>query len=167
MKLSLFAIFKYNIQKLNSSYDLDEEVEVFVMTLEQFIEFRNTKIRNESHKRVVELFYKYLFSVTGDRRLLPDLIGKLLSIDLSDTVTRTACFNGIFDGSIAPFADVDLYIKFENNIIVYIYGEEHTTENVKLRENEYVIFVLTDNLFGKLYQSDDRYIYITDKKRIN
>jgi len=131
---------------------------VFMMTLEQFIEFRNTEIRNESHKRVVELFYKYLFSVTDDRRLLPDLIGKLLSVDLSDTVTRTACFNGILDGSVDPFADVDLYIKFENNIIVYIYGGEQIIENVKLRENEYVIFVLNDNLFGKLYRSDDRHM---------
>jgi hypothetical protein len=130
------------------------------MTFEEFLEFRDVKLKNEAHKRIAELFFQYFYSVTGDRRLLPDLIGKLIGMDLSHTVTRTACLNGIFDGSVAPYENVDLYIRFENEVRIFIYGTMPTTEVVQLRENEFVLFILADSLFGRINQTDGRYTYI-------
>lgn len=82
------------------------------MTFEEFLKFRDVQIKDEAHKRIAKLFFPYFYSVTGDRRLLPDIIGQLLGIDLSNTITRTACLNGIFDGNIAPYENIDLYIRY-------------------------------------------------------
>lgn len=106
------------------------------------------------------MFFPYLYLVTGDRKLLPELIGHLLGIDLSDTVTRTACLNGIFDGSMAPLENVDLYILFENNVRVFIFGEETTKDLTTLGENEYVLLVLGDCLFSKEKRNRNGYIYL-------
>jgi hypothetical protein len=78
--------------------------------------------------------------------MLPDLIGSLLNIDLSETVTRTACFSFIEDGTVAPYENVDLYIRFDNNIRVFVYGEAPAGETAPLRENEYVLTVPADRL---------------------
>lgn len=135
-----------------------------LMTFEEFINFRDVKIKNVAHKRIAELFFPYFYSVTGDRRLLPNLIGQLLGIDLSETVTRTACLNGIFDDSVAPFENVDLYIRFENDVRVFVYGVEFIADiaTPTLGENEYVLFILADCLFGKMKRNDNRYVYILD-----
>jgi len=130
------------------------------MTFEEFLEIRDVKIKNKEHERIAKLFFLYFYSVTGDKRLLPDLIGQLISIDLSSVVTKTACLNGIYDGSIAPYEDVDLYIRFENYIRVFIYGKIPENDNVILRENEHVLFVLGDSLHGKINRDVRRYTYI-------
>jgi hypothetical protein len=77
--------------------------------------------------------------------MLPDLVGSLLNIDLSETVTRTACFNGVEDGSAAPYEDPDLYIMFENDVRVFVYGETPIGNAVPLRENEYVLVIPKDS----------------------
>ena len=53
------------------------------MTFDEFISFRNVQIKNKDHERVVKTFYVYLSSVTGDSRLLPNEIGRILNIDFS------------------------------------------------------------------------------------
>jgi hypothetical protein len=131
-----------------------------MMTFDEFIKFRDVKIKNEAHKRIIGLFYKYFSSVTGDDRLLSNLIGELFNIDLSSTVAQTACLNGIHDGSIAPFEDVDLYIRFENDVRVYVYGSRPTTKIVSLGENEFVLLVLSDSLFGQIDRSNNRCVCI-------
>jgi len=89
------------------------------MTFEEFLEIRDVRIKNKEHERIASLFFSYFYSVTGDIRLLPDLIAQLLSIDLSRVVTKTACLNGIFDGSTAPFKDIDLYALYPNNMNLF------------------------------------------------
>jgi hypothetical protein len=133
-----------------------------MMTSEEFIKFRNVEIKNETHRRIIAMFYKNFSSVSGDTRLLPDLIGELLNIDLSNTVAQTACFNGIHDGGVAPLEDVDLYIRFENDIRVYVYGTNSTTDAVTLQENEFIICVLTDSLFGKVNLANNGHTYILE-----
>ena len=133
-----------------------------VMTFEEFLEFRDVRIKNKEHDRIARLFFSYFYSVTGDIRLLPDLIAQLLSIDLSRVVTKTACLNGIVDGSTAPFKDIDLYIRFENDIRVFVYGTIQRNDNVTLRENEFVLYILGDSLQGKINRDGKGYTYIYD-----
>lgn len=130
------------------------------MTFEDFLDFRDVIIKNEDHKKIAQLFFPYFYSVTGNRRLLPDLVAKILDIDLSNTVTKTACLNGIHDGSTAPYDDVDLYIRFDNDIRVFVYGKEPINKISNLRENEYILCILTDNLKGKTVEKTERYYCI-------
>jgi len=71
-----------------------------MLNFNEFLLFRDVKVKNFNHERIVALFYVYLESVTGNERLLPDTLGRILDIDLSTTLVSTACFNGIFDNII-------------------------------------------------------------------
>lgn len=129
------------------------------MALYEFIKFRDIKIRDDEHLRVIKYFYPYLRSVSGDEHLLPSVIGKMLDIDLTDVSVITACFNGVNDGSKPPYDNVDLYIKLNNGIKVFVYGreQEHLTE---LKENEYVIFFISNDLTGNIIQTENHHIFI-------
>jgi len=94
------------------------------MTFDEFLLFRNVIVRDGNHEKIIRLFYGYMQSVTGNERLLPNIIGELLNIDLSSVTAKTACLNGIFDGNEPLYDNVDLYIKFDNDIIVYVFGSE-------------------------------------------
>jgi len=50
------------------------------MTVDEFIIFRDVKIKDNDHKRIVQLFYSYLQSVSGDEYLFPSILGKLLGV---------------------------------------------------------------------------------------
>lgn len=117
------------------------------------------KVRNDEHLRVIKCFYLYLRSVSGDERLLPSVLEKLLGIDLTDISVITACFNGINDDSQAPYDNVDLYIKLNNDIKVFVYGrkQEHLTE---LKENEYVIYLLSSDISDNITQTSNHHIFI-------
>lgn len=127
--------------------------------LEEFIKQRDIKVRNDEHLRVIKCFYSYLRSVSGDEHLLPSILEKILGVDLSDVSVITACFNGVNDGSQPPYNNVDLYIKLNNDIKVFVYGrkQEHLAE---LKENEYVIFLLSNCLLGNITQTENHHIYI-------
>lgn len=129
------------------------------MILEKFIKQRDMKVRNDEHLRVIKCFYLYLRSVSGDERLLPSVLEKLLGIDLTDISVITACFNGINDDSQAPYDNVDLYIKLNNDIKVFVYGrkQEHLTE---LKENEYVIYLLSSDISDNITQTSNHHIFI-------
>jgi hypothetical protein len=130
------------------------------MTFEEFLVFRNVKIKDYNHERVVRLFFGYAASVTGNIRLLPDLLGQLLNIDLSDTTVTTGCFNGIFDGMEPPYENVDFYVRFQNGIRVYVYGSIPYKELKELKNNEYVLIVLSDDLNGYIERKGNRHAYI-------
>ena len=129
------------------------------MNLEEFIKQRDIKVRNDEHLRVIKCFYPYLRIVSGDECLLPSVLEKILGIDLTDVSVVTACFNGVNDGSKPPYDNVDLYIKFTNGIKVFVYGrkEEIFTD---LKENEYVIFLLSNDPTGNITQTENHHILI-------
>ena len=134
-------------------------IKVTQMEFDEFIKLRDIKIRDNEHLRVIKCFYPYLRSVSGDEQLLPSLIGNILGVDLSNVTVETACFNGVNDGSDPPYVNVDLYIKFNNDIKVFVYGRklEHPYE---LKENEYVIFLLANEIKSNVIKTGNNYIYI-------
>lgn len=108
------------------------------MTADEFISYRNIKVKDNEHRRVIELFYPYLRSVSDDERLLPTFLEKHLNMDLLGALVVTACFNGVNDGSIPPCDNVDLYIKLSNGVKVFVYGRETKNSN-PLNPDEYVM----------------------------
>ena len=129
------------------------------MELDEFIKLKNIIVRDNVHLRVIKCFYPYLRSVSGDEHLLPSVLGKLLGIDLTDVSVITACFNGVNDDSQLPYDNVDLYIKLNNDIKVFVYGrkQEHLTE---LKENEYVIYLLSSDISDNITQTSNHHIFI-------
>jgi hypothetical protein len=131
------------------------------MTLEEFLVFRDVKIKNCNHERIVRLFFGYVASVTGNKRLLPDLLGQLLGMDLSDTTVATGCFNGIFDGVEPPYEGVDFYVRLQNGVRVYVYGSIPCKELKELKDNEYVLIMLSDDFSSNIERKAGRHICIT------
>lgn len=129
------------------------------MRFDEFIKQRDIKIRDNKHLKVIKCFYPYLRSVSGDEQLLPSLLGDILGADLSNVAVETACFNGVNDGSYPPYDNVDLYIKFSNNMKVFVYGRKLERLD-ELKENEYVICLLADEITSNINQTDNPHIYI-------
>lgn len=129
------------------------------MELNEFIKLKNIIVRDNEHLRVVKCFYPYLRSVSDDEHLLPSVIGKMLALDLTDVSVDTACFNGVNDGSKPPYDNVDLYIKLNNGIKVFVYGrkQERLTD---LKENEYVIFFISNDMSDSITRSENNHIII-------
>jgi len=130
------------------------------MTFDEFILFRNVQIKNKDHERVIKAFYVYLSSVTGNPRLLPNEIGRILNIDTSLLTIKTGCFNGIFDDTIPPYDDVDFYVKLSNGISIFIYGRIAPSHLKELGDSEYVVFVLSSDANGTIERNKNRHIYI-------
>ncbi len=129
------------------------------MNLEEFVKHRDIKVRNDEHLRVIKCFYPYLRSVSGDEHLLPSILGKILGVYLFDVSVITACFNGVNDGSQPPYNNVDLYIKLNNDIKVFVYSRKKK-QLTDLKENEYVIFFLSNDLTGNITQTENHHILI-------
>ena len=129
------------------------------MDFDEFIKLKDIEIRDNEHLKVIKCFYPYLRSVSGDEQLLPSLIGNIIGVDLSKVTAETACFNGINDGSQPPYDIVELYIKLNNGIKVFVCGrkQEHLVE---LKENEYVVFLISNDLSGNVTQTENHYIFI-------
>ena len=128
------------------------------MTYDEFIHFRDVKIKNPNHERVVKAFFCYLSSVSGNSRALPDLVGRILNTDTSSLTIDKGCFNGIFDNIIPPYENVDFYVRLSNGICLFIYGETPTKVLKALENNEYVVFMLSDYL-GENVERINNYIY--------
>lgn len=127
--------------------------------LEGFIKQRDIKVRNDEHLRVIKCFYLYLRSVSDDERLLPSVLEKLLGIDLTNISVVTACFNGVNDDSKPPCDNVDLYIKLNNGVKVFVYGRKQRLPNVP-KVNEYVIFFISDNLSSNITYIESNQIIV-------
>jgi len=121
---------------------------VGIMTFEEFLIYRDVKIKNFNHERIVRAFYVYLESVTGNSRLLPDLVGRLIDSNTSSLTVKTGCFNGIFDGTKPPYDDVDFYIKLSNDLCLFIYGSVPLKPLIELSNNEYALFMLSNDING-------------------
>lgn len=129
------------------------------MELNEFIKLKNIIVRDNEHLRIIKGFYPYLRSVTSDERLLPSVLEKLLGIDLSEISVVTACFNGVNDGSQSPYDNVDLYIKLNNDIKIFVYGRKQKYL-AELKKNEYVIFLLSDSLSNDVTHTKNNHIII-------
>lgn len=129
------------------------------MELDKFIQERGIKVRDTEHLKVIKCFYPYLRSVSGDEHLLPSLLENVLGIDLSNVSVITACFNGVNDSSKPPYDNVDLYIKLSNDVKVFVYGRKNE-QITNLKENEYVIFFLSNDLSGNITHLKNNYIII-------
>ncbi len=129
------------------------------MRFDEFIKQKDIEIRDNEHSKVIKCFYPYLRSVSGEEQLLPSLIGSIVGFDLSNVTVETACFNGVNDGSKPPYDNVDLYIKLNNDIKVFVCGRklEHLYE---LKDNEYVIFLLANEIKSNVIKTGNNYIYI-------
>ncbi len=127
------------------------------MEISEFIKQRKIEVRDDDHLRVINCFYPYLRSVSGNERLLPSVLEKLLGIDLTDDSVITACFNGVNDDSQPPYDNVDLYIKLNNGIKVFVYGrkQEILTD---LKGNEYVVFLLSNALSDNITYIENNHI---------
>ncbi len=129
------------------------------MTFDEFIAIRDIKIKDAAHKKIVRLFYPYLRSVSGDEHLLPAILEKIIGLDLSDTAVVTACFNGVNDNTSPPYNNVDLYIKLNGDIKVFVYGR-NMADTVKLKENEYAVFVLADEITDNIDRTRKQHIFL-------
>lgn len=129
------------------------------MDFDTFIKLRDIKIRDADHLKVVKSFYPYLRSVSGDTRLLPSALEKILDIDLTDVSVVTACFNGVNDGSQAPYDNIELYIKLNNDIKVFVCGRNQE-DIVELKENEYVICLIADEITNDIKRKENHHIFI-------
>ena len=129
------------------------------MEFDEFIKLRDIKIRDNEHLRVIKCFYPYLCSVSCDEQLLPSLIGNILGVNLSNVTVETACFNGVNDDSNPPYVNVDLYIKFNNNIKVFVYSRQ-PKNLIDLKENEYAIYLLADEIISEIAKAESHHIFI-------
>ena len=127
------------------------------MELNEFIKLKNIIVRDNEHLRIIKVFYPYLRSVTGDEHLLSSVLEKLLGIDLSEISVVTACFNGVNDGGKSPYDNVDLYIKLNNDIKIFVYGRKQKYL-AELKKNEYVIFLLSDSLSNDVTHTNNNHI---------
>ena len=129
------------------------------MTFDEFIVFRDVKIRDDVHKKVVKLFNPYLYSVSEDSSKLPKIISEILKLDLTYAKVKTACFNQI-DRTDYPYKHTDFYILFNNGVNVYIYGDIPKENCVSLKSNQYAVFILGDTLSGNISSKDTNHIII-------
>ena len=130
-----------------------------MMTFEEFLLYRDIKLKSLSQEKVVRTLYSYLGAVTGNNRLLPDLLGRLLEID-SSTLTVPACSVSNLFNDTPPYADTDYFVQLSNNTRVYIYGKTPVEPLRDLFENEYVIIMLTDDLHSNIERKPNRHIYL-------
>ena len=129
------------------------------MTFEEFVKLHSIQIRDNEHLKVIKCFYTYLRSVSGDERLLPSALEKILDIDLTDVSVVTACFNGVNDGSKPPYDNVDLYIKLNNDIKIFVYGRNQEYV-VELKENEYVVCLVADEITNDIKSNGNQHIFV-------
>lgn len=133
------------------------------MTYDELLKECGIMIKNSQHERIVRLFSPFLWRVCGDAKALPTMIGGLVGIDLSDTTARTGCFNGVFDETEPPYPDVDFYIRFDNDIRVFVYGSARGDREKQLKDHEYVLFFSAAHLPpAHIVRKPNRHIYLTD-----
>jgi len=131
-----------------------------IMTFEEFVLYRDIKVRDDVHERIVRTLYSYLSSVSGNNRLLPNLMGHLLGIDASSLTIPSCCFNNnIFDFS-PPYDNADCFAVFSNSVRIYIYGRIPKKSLREVYSNEYAVFMLSENLEGVIERKTKNHIYL-------
>jgi hypothetical protein len=87
-------------------------------------------------------------------------MGKILGVDFSGETMTTGCFNGVNDGTEPSYGNPDCYIKMSDGTRIYIYGGVADGELKQLKDNEYVIFALSDTVTDNIERLSDRHIYM-------
>lgn len=128
-----------------------------LISFDEFVS--DIRIKNQCHERIARQFYPYFRCVCGEPEALSRIIGEIIGVDFSNTYMQTGCLNGIFDGTKPPFEDVDLYIKFDNDVRVFVYGSVHQVVK-ELKNNEYVLYMVSNEVHGKIERKPNRYTYI-------
>ena len=131
-----------------------------ILSFDDFVRFRDVEIGNKDHERIVRMFYPYLTSVCGIPEALSAIIGKITGVDFSGTPIVTGCFNGINDDSTAPYGNPELFCKWDDGKRVYVYGTIVHGNLIALKENEYVLFALSDTITDNIERTADRHIYM-------
>ena len=136
-----------------------------ILSFDDFVKFRDVEIRNKDHERIVRMFYPYLTSVCGIPEVLSAIIGRIIGVDFTGTPIVTGCFNGINDDSVALYGNPDLYCKWDDGKRVYVYGTIVQEDLSVLKENEHVLFVLSDTITDNIKRTSDRYIYMRSEEK--
>jgi hypothetical protein len=144
------------IQKLLDKLTL----KVPFLTYDELVDACNIKVRDKNHERVIKMFYSYSRRVSGKSGLWAEVMSKVLGLDFSGVALTTGCFNGVNDGIEPPYGNPDCYIKMSNDTRVYIYGAVAEGELKQLKDNEYVIFALSDTVTDNIERHSDRHIFI-------
>lgn len=132
------------------------------MNFDEFLSFRSIRIKDKDHERIVRIFFPHLQSVCGFSNALPKIISKILYRDLTEELIATGCFSGMTDNTSAPYGNPDFYIKFCNGVRIYVYGKKVKVKRIPLKENEYVLFVLSDNITTHIKRNANRHFYMTN-----
>lgn len=132
------------------------------MTFEEFLAFRDVRIKHKAHEKIVRMFYPYLASVSGNARLLPDMLGGLLGLDFSSVSVTGGCFNGAPDGIAPPYDDVDFFIRLSNGLLVFVYGNVPAGASAELSDGEYVLFISAKNMNGRVCEKSERHFYLME-----
>jgi hypothetical protein len=130
------------------------------LTYDEFIATCDIRIRDANHERITKMFYGYSRRVSGKSSLWADVMSKILGVDFSTVTIKTGCFNGVNDGTEPPYGDPDCYMKMSNGRRVYIYGAVSDGEVKKLKDNEYVLFALSDTITDNIERRADRHIFM-------
>ncbi len=131
-----------------------------ILSFDEFVKLRNVEIRSKDHERIVRMFFPYLTSICGIPEALSAIIGKITGVDFSGTSIVTGCFNGINDESIAPYDSPDLYCKWDDGKRVYMYGTIVQGDLSVLKEDEHVLFALSNKITDNIERTADRHIYM-------
>jgi hypothetical protein len=144
------------IQKLLDKLTL----KVTFLTNDELVAACDIKIRDKNHERVIKMFYGYSKRVSGKSGLWAEMMSKILDLDFSGVALTTGCFNGINDGADPPYGNPDCYIKMSNGTKIYIYGAMPDGELKQLKDNEYVLFALSDTVTDNIERRADRHIFM-------
>jgi hypothetical protein len=135
-------------------------LKVPLMTCDELIAACGIRIRDDNHYRVTRIFCSYCSRVSGKSGLWAEVMCKILGIDFSGITMTTGCFNGVNDGTEPPYGNLDCYIKMSDGTKIYIYGAVQDGELKHLKDNEYVLFALSDTITDNIERRTDRHMFM-------
>jgi hypothetical protein len=130
------------------------------LTYDELVAACDIKVRDNNHVRVIKMFYSYSRRVSGKSGLWAEVMSKILGLDFSCVTMTTGCFNGVNDGTEPPYGNPDCYIKMSDGTKIYIYGAVQDVELKQLKDNEYVLFALSDTVTDNIERLSDRHIFM-------
>ncbi|MDR0946525.1 MAG: hypothetical protein LBM87_02085 [Ruminococcus sp.] len=144
------------IQKLLDKLTL----KVPFLTYDELVTDCDIKVRDENHERITKMFYGYSRRVSGKSGLWVEIMGKILDVDFSGATMTTGCFNSVNDGKEPPYDNPDCYIKMSDDTRVYVYGAVQNGELKQLKDNEYVLYALSDTVTDNIERRTDKHIFM-------
>jgi hypothetical protein len=130
------------------------------LSYDELIAACDIKVSDENHERIIKMFYSYSRRVSGKIGLWADVMSKILGVDFSGVTMTTGCFNGVNDSTEPPYGNPNIYIKMSDGTRIYIYGAMPDGELKQLKDNEYVLFALSDTVTNDIERRTDRHIFM-------